>query len=146
MDTKQKLEQSLKDAMRSGDKTAKNVIRLVMTNLKLAEVDHGELDESGVIALIQKEIKMRQESIKEAEKGDRGDVIEKNQTEIEYLKAFLPAQMSEDEVRQIVQKAISDTGAATMKDMGAVMQAAAERIQGRASNKLISQIARELLT
>ena len=90
MDTKQKLEQALKDAMRSGDKTAKNVIRLVLTNLKLVEVDHGKQDETGVIALIQKEIKMRQESIKEAEKGERTDVIEKNQTEIEYLKTLPP--------------------------------------------------------
>ncbi len=146
MDTKQKLELALKDAMRSGDKTAKNVIRLVLSNLKLVEVDRGDQDESGVIALIQKEIKMRQESIKEAEKGERADIIEKNQTEIEYLKAFLPAQMTEDEVRQIIQEVVTEVGATTMKDMGSVMQGAAERIQGRASNKLISQIARELLS
>ena len=146
MNTKQKLEQALKDAMRSGDKTAKNVIRLVMTNLKLIEVDHGSQDESGVIALIQKEIKMRQESIKEAEKGDRADVINKNQIEIEYLKSFLPVQMTEDEVRQVIQEIAAEVGATNMKDMGAVMQGAAERIQGRASNKLISQIARELLS
>jgi len=146
MDTKQKLEQALKDAMRSGDKTAKNVIRLVLTNLKLVEVDHGKQDETGVIALIQKEIKMRQESIKEAEKGERADVIKKNQTEIEYLKTFLPTQMTEDEVRQVIQEIVTEVGAATMKDMGSVMKGAAERIQGRASNKLISQIAREFLS
>ena len=146
MDTKQKLEQALKDAMRSGDKTAKNVIRLVMTNLKLVEVDRGQQDEAGMIALIQKEIKMRQESIKEAEKGERTDVIEKNLAEIEYLKTFLPAQMAEDEVRQVIQEIVSEVGASTMKDMGVVMKGAAERIQGQASNKLISQIARELLS
>ena len=146
METKQKLQQALKDAMRSGDIMAKNVIRMVMTNLKLVEVDHGSQDESGVVALIQKEIKMRQESIKEAEKGERADIIEQNQTEIEFLKTFLPVQMTEDEVRQIIKEIAAEVGATTMKDMGAVMQNAAERIQGRASNKLISQIARELLS
>ena len=146
METKQKLQQALKDAMRSGDVMAKNVIRMVMTNLKLVEVDHGSQDESGVVALIQKEIKMRQESIKEAEKGERADIIEQNQTEIEFLKTFLPVQMTEDEVRQIIKEIAAEVGATTMKDMGAVMQNAAERIQGRASNKLISQIARELLS
>ncbi|MDX9865345.1 MAG: GatB/YqeY domain-containing protein [Anaerolineaceae bacterium] len=99
-----------------------------------------------MIALVQKEIKMRQESILEAEKGGRTDIIEKNQTEIEYLKTFLPAQMTEEEVRQIIQQIAAEIGASSMKDMGPVMQAAAERIQGRASNKLISQIAREILS
>jgi hypothetical protein len=146
MNTKQKLELALKDAMRSGDQTAKNVIRLVLSNLKLVEVDHGKQDESSMIALVQKEIKMRQESIQEAEKGGRTDIIEKNQTEIEYLKTFLPAQMTEEEVRQIIQQIAAEIGASSMKDMGPVMQAAAERIQGRASNKLISQIAREILS
>jgi len=146
MDTRQKLEQALKDAMRSGDKTARNVIRLVMTNIKLVEVDRGKLDESGIIALIQKEIKMREEAIKEAKSGDRSDIIEKNQVEIDYLKTFLPVQLTDEETRKIVQEVIKEVDASTMKDMGSVMKTAGERIQGRASNKLISQIARELLS
>ena len=146
METREKLEQALKDAMRSGDKTARNVIRLVLTNLKLIEVDRGKQDESGVIALIQKEIKMRQEAIKEAESGNRSDIIAKNEEEIEYLKTFLPAQLTEEETRLIVQEVVQEVGATNMKDMGSVMKASADRIQGRASNKLISQIARELLS
>lgn len=146
MDTKQKLEQALRDAMRSGDQTAKNVIRLVLTNLKLIEVDHGKQDESGVIALIQKEIKMRQEAIQEAEKGERTDVITDNQTEIKYLETFLPEQLSEEAVREVVQEVIAQVGATNMKDMGAVMTGVSERVQGKAPNRLISQIARELLS
>ncbi|MCD4673395.1 MAG: GatB/YqeY domain-containing protein [Anaerolineaceae bacterium] len=146
MDTKQKLEQALREAMRSGDQMAKNVIRLVLTNLKLIEVDHGKQDESGVIALIQKEIKMRQEAIREAEKGERTDVIADNQTEIKYLKTFLPEQMSEEAVREIVQEVVAQVGATNMKDMGAVMKGVSERVQGKAPNRLISQIARELLS
>ena len=146
MDTRQKLEQALKDAMRSGDKTARNVIRLVLTNIKLVEVDRGKLDESGIIALIQKEIKMREEAIKEAKSGDRSDIIEKNQVEIDYLKTFLPVQLTDEETRKIVQEVIKEVDASTMKEMGSVMKTAGERIQGRASNKLISQIARELLS
>lgn len=146
MDTREKLNQALKDAMRSGDQTVKDVIRLVMTNLKLIEVDRGKQDEAGVIALIQKEIKMRQESIAEAEKGGRSDIIEKNEDEIKILNTFLPEQLSEDEVREILKELIEQEGASNMNDMGKVMKAAAERLQGKASNKLISQIARELLS
>lgn len=145
MDTRQKLETGLHDAMRSGNQTSKDVIRLVLTNLKLMEVDQGKQDESGVIALIQKEIKMRQESIREAEKGARTDIIDKNQTEIEFLTSFLPQQLSEAEVRQMVQEVIAEVGAVNMKDMGTVMKNLSPRIQGRASNSLVSQIVKEML-
>jgi uncharacterized protein YqeY len=145
METREKLVKALHDAMRSGNQTSKDVIRLVLTNLKLTEVDRGTLDESGVIALLQKEIKMRQESIQEAEKGAREDIIAKNEREIEYLKTFLPKQLSDTEVRQIVKEVIAETGASSMKDMGTVMKAVSPRIQGQASNSLVSQIVKEML-
>ena len=146
MDTRQKLEDGLKDAMRSGDQTAKNVIRLVLTNLKFIEVDHGKQDESGVVALIHKEIKMRQESIHEAEKGERQDIIEKNEIEIKLLETFLPKQISEAELRNMVNEVIAQTGASSMKDMGTVMKALSARVQGQAPNNLVSQIVKELLS
>ena len=146
MDTRQKLEDGLKDAMRSGDQTAKNVIRLVLTNLKFIEVDHGKQDESGVVALIHKEIKMRQESIHEAEKGERQDIIEKNEIEIKFLETFLPKQISEAELRNMVNEVIAQTGASSMKDMGTVMKALSTRVQGQAPNNLVSQIVKELLS
>jgi uncharacterized protein YqeY len=146
MDTRQKLEDGLKDAMRSGDQTAKNVIRLVLTNLKFIEVDHGKQDESGVVALIHKEIKMRQESIHEAEKGERQDIIEKNEIEIKFLETFLPKQISEAELRNMVNEVIAQTGASSMKDMGTVMKALSARVQGQAPNNLVSQIVKELLS
>jgi hypothetical protein len=146
MDTRQKLEDGLKDAMRSGDQTAKNVIRLVLTNLKFIEVDHGKQDENGVVALIHKEIKMRQESIHEAEKGERQDIIEKNEIEIKFLETFLPKQISEAELRNMVNEVIAQTGASSMKDMGTVMKALSTRVQGQAPNNLVSQIVKELLS
>lgn len=146
MDTRQKLEDGLKDAMRSGDQTAKNVIRLALTNLKFIEVDHGKQDESGVVALIHKEIKMRQESIHEAEKGERQDIIEKNEIEIKFLETFLPKQISEAELRNMVNEVIAQTGASSMKDMGTVMKALSARVQGQAPNNLVSQIVKELLS
>jgi hypothetical protein len=146
MDTRQKLEDGLKDAMRSGDQTAKNVIRLALTNLKFIEVDHGKQDESGVVALIHKEIKMRQESIHEAEKGERQDIIEKNEIEIKFLETFLPKQISEAELRNMVNEVIAQTGASSMKDMGTVMKALSTRVQGQAPNNLVSQIVKELLS
>lgn len=145
METRQKLENGLKDAMRSGDETAKNVIRLVLTNLKFIEVDHGKQDESGVVALIHKEIKMRQESIREAEKGERQDIIEKNENEIKFLETFLPEQLAESELREIIKEIISQVGASSMKDMGAVMKSLSPRIQGKAPNNVVSQMVKEML-
>ena len=89
---------------------------------------------------------MRQESIHEAEKGERQDIIEKNEIEIKFLETFLPKQISEAELRNMVNEVIAQTGASSMKDMGTVMKALSARVQGQAPNNLVSQIVKELLS
>lgn len=147
MDIKTQLNEAMKDAMRSGDVVRKNTVRMVMAAIKQAEVDKRiELDEMAVIALIQKEVKNRNEAIEESKRAERDDLIEANQAEIAVLETFLPEAMSADELREIVKAAIAETGASGPADMGKVMKAAMGKVAGRASGGEISAVVKELLT
>ncbi|MDX1378898.1 MAG: GatB/YqeY domain-containing protein [Anaerolineales bacterium] len=146
MNIKTQLNDSMKDAMKSGDEVRKRTVRMVLAAVKQAEVDkRAELDDMAVIALIQKEVKNRRESIEEAKKADRADLISDNKAEIKVLEVFLPKAMPEDELKAIVQAAIQETGASSMADMGKVMKIIMEKVAGRAPNDKISSVVRELL-
>jgi uncharacterized protein len=146
MKIKNQLNESMKDAMKSGDEVRKRTVRMVLAAIKQVEVDKRiELDDAAVMALLQKEIKGRRESLEEAKKADRSDLIEANEAEIKVLEAFLPQAMPDDELRAIVQAAITETGASTPADMGKVMKIAMVNVAGRAPNDKISGIVRELL-
>lgn len=132
--------------MRSGDTVRKNTIRMALAAIKQSEVDKmTTLDDMAVIALLQKEIKNRKEAIEEAKRASRDDLIEANKAEIAVLDAFLPAAMPADELRQLVQAAINETGASSPADMGKVMKVAMEKVAGRAPGSEISAMVRELL-
>jgi uncharacterized protein YqeY len=147
MNTKEKLENQLKEAMRSGDRLRKQTIRLALSSIKLAEIDQGKpLDESNVLAILQKEIKTHQEIIENAEKGGRTEIVLENQQQISILQEYLPKQMSEDEIKTIAEQVIEEVQAKDMKDMGKVMKEIMPRIQGRAPNDKISQIVRQILS
>jgi uncharacterized protein len=146
MNIKTQLNDSMKDAMRSGDEVRKRTVRMVIAAVKQAEVDkRTELDDMAVISLIQKEVKNRRESIEEAKKANRTDLIEANEAEIKVLEVFLPKAMPHEELKAIVQAAIAETGASTPADMGKVMKIVIARVAGRASNDKISGAVRELL-
>lgn len=146
MNIKTQLNESVKDAMKSGDEVRKRTVRMVLAAVKQAEVDkRTELDEMAVISLIQKEVKNRRESIEEAKKADRADLIADNEAEIKVLEVFLPKAMPEEELRTIVQAAIEETGASTPADMGKVMKIVMTRVAGRAPNDKISSTVRDLL-
>jgi len=146
MDIKAQLNESMKDAMRSGDTVRKTTVRMALAAIKQAEVDkQTTLDEMAVIALLQKEIKNRKEAIEEAKKAGRDDLISDNEAEIAVLEKFLPEAMSKDELREIVSAAIAETGAASMADMGKVMKVALEKVAGRASGGEVSAAVREQL-
>ena len=146
MDIKTQLNESMKDAMRSGDTVRRTTVRMALAAIKQAEVDkRTELDELTVIALLQKEIKNRKEAIEEAKTAGRDDLISENEAEIAVLEEFLPEAMSTDELREIVSAAIAETGAASMADMGKVMKVALEKTAGRAPGGEISAIVREQL-
>jgi hypothetical protein len=146
MTLKDQLNQSMKDAMKSGDEIRKRTVRMALAAVKQAEVDkRAELDDAAVMALLQKEIKNRRESLEEAKKANRADLVEANQAEIAVLESFLPKAMPEEELRQIVQAAITESGAASPADMGKVMKIVMAKVAGRAPNDLISRTVRELL-
>ncbi len=146
MPTKQELESSLHDAMRSGDEVRKRTLRMALTNIKLAEVDRGgPLDDAALVSLLQKEIKSRQESILDAQKAGRNDLIQSSQDEIAVLETYLPKQLTDEELRAQVQAAIDETGAKMPGEMGKVMKVLVPRLQGRANSDRVSKMVREML-
>ena len=146
MDLKTQLNDSVKDAMRSGDEVRKQTLRMVLAAVKQAEVDKRiTLDDMAVVGILQKEIKNRREALEEAQKAGRADLASENEAEIAILEPFLPKSMPAEELRELVQAAIAETGAASMTDMGKVMKVVIPRVAGRAPNDMISTIVRESL-
>ncbi len=146
MDIKTQLNESVKDAMKSGDEVRKRTLRMVLAAVKQVEVDkRTQVDDLAVVALIQKEIKNRREAIEEAKKANRPDLIGENEVEITVLEAFLPKAMPAEELRALVQAAIEETGAVAPSDMGKVMKIVMPKVAGRAPNDMISSAVKELL-
>jgi uncharacterized protein YqeY len=146
MSTKEKINESMKDAMKSGDEIRKRTTRMVLAAIKQVEVDKRiELDDAAVIAILQKEVKNRREALEEAKKANRTDLMEANEAEIKVLEAFLPKAMSTEDLHALVQAAIAETGAAAPSDMGKVMKAVMPKVAGRAPNDMVSAAVKELL-
>ncbi|MBQ1889091.1 MAG: GatB/YqeY domain-containing protein [Selenomonas sp.] len=146
MSLKEQLTTDMKEAMKSHDKDRLAVIRMVRGAIRKQEIDgQKELSDEDVIAVMSKEIKMRKDSIEEFKKGGREDLIAKTQAEIDVLMPYMPAQLSEDEVRELVKAAVAETGAATPKDMGRVMGALMPKVKGRADGKLVNTLVRSML-
>jgi uncharacterized protein YqeY len=144
---KSELEAELKQALKSGDKIRLNTIRMVLTAVKLAEVDRkGPLDQDALIAIVQKQAKMRQESIGDATKAKREDLIPDLETELSILEGYLPEPLSEDELKDLVTKAIESVDASGPEDMGKVMKEVMPQVSGKADGKVVSQLVRSLLT
>jgi len=151
MGVKEDLVNSLHSAMKEKNDTRKNAIRLALSAIKLAETEKGlekntELDEVKIFSILQKEIKIREETIAEAKKADREGMIEPLSNEIKVIKEFLPSELTEKELTDEIIKVISELHATTIKQMGLVMKTVIERIKGRASNDKISKIVRNLLS
>jgi len=146
MTLKTQLNDSVKDAMKGGDEVRKRTLRMVLAAVKQAEVDKRvELDDTAVMSLIQKEMKNRRESLEEARKARRADLVEANEAEINILQAFLPKAMPAEELNALVEAAIIETGAASPADMGKVMKIVMAKVAGRAPNDVVSATVRELL-
>ena len=146
MDTREKLETALKDAMRSGDDMRKQNVRMVLSAVKFNEIEKGSrLDEAEVIAAVQKELKSRSEALQDAQKANRSDLVERSKAEIAFLQSFMPQQMPEEELLDLVRQTIAEVGAAGPADMGKVMKAMSPKIQGRATGDQVSQAVRKSL-
>lgn len=143
---KQELQNALKDAMRNKDKERRDVIRLVQSAVKQVEVDEQtELDNDAIEQILQKEAKKRRESIVELENAGRADDANAEKFELDVIEEFLPKQLTEDELKPIVQAAIDETGATSMKQMGDIMKIVMPQVQGRADGRQVNAIVKELL-
>jgi uncharacterized protein YqeY len=146
MDTRTQLENALKDAMRAGDDLRKRTLRMALAAIRQQDIDKGTLlDEPGVQATLQKEIKSRHESILDAQKASRPDLEAENEAEIEVLQGFLPKQLAPEELDMLAKQAVDEVGATSLKEMGQVMKVLLPRLQGRASGDQASQAVRKLL-
>ena len=147
MSLRENLQADLVTAMKSNDLDSKHIIRAVMSAIKYAEIDQSiKMDkDDDIIKIVQKEIKLRNDAIEEARKGNRDDIVEINQREIKLLQKYLPEQLSEAEIRSILQELIKEAGAVSEKDMGKVMPLAIKKISGRAANAQVSKLLKELL-
>ena len=141
------IQDAMKTAMKSGDKERLAVIRLMMSAMKQIEVDERiELDDNRVLGILDKMVKQRRESISQFQSGGRNDLADKEEAEIDIISDFLPQALSEAEIETIINKAISETGAASMKDMGKVMGIVKPQITGRADVGAVSGKIKSLLS
>ncbi len=136
---KARLQADMKSAMKSGDKARLGVIRLINAAIKQREVDERiELDDAQILAVLDKMLKQRRDSVSQYSEAGREDLAEKERFEIQICQEYMPAALSEDEIDALITAAIADTGAAGMKDMGKVMGILKPQIQGRADMGAVS--------
>jgi len=139
--------EKLKEALKAGDKVKISTIRLVISEIKNRKIAEKaeELDDDKVTGIIQKKARQHKESIEQFKKADREDLVKKESEELAILEEYLPEQISEEELEKIVSKSIAQTGATSMKDMGAVMKDVMSRTQGQADGKAVSEIVKKKL-
>lgn len=146
MHPKEKMNEDLKAAMKSGDSARKDMLRLLLSVIKQSEVDtRTTLSEDQVYGLLQTEAKKRRDSINEAEKAGRSDIAEREKAELAFIEEYMPQQLSKDEIEAEVRKAIQESGATSAKDMGSVMKVLMPRVKGKADGKLVNDVVKSLL-
>ncbi len=146
-DPRPKLQEALKEAMRSKDNVRRDVVRLTQSAIKQVEIDSRKtLSAEEVVAILQKEAKTRRESIDEMVAAGRAENAAEAELELKILEEFMPQQLSREEISALVQQAIADTGATSAKEMGKVMGKLMPQVKGRADGNLVNQIVRELLS
>jgi uncharacterized protein len=143
---KSRLTQDMKQAMRSGDKARLSTIRMALAAIQQREVDERiELDEVQSLGVLDKMIKQRRESVEQYRAGGREDLAAKESAEIEVLAAYLPEPLAEDELAEMIDAAVAETGAGSMKDMGRVMAVLRARTQGQADMAKVSAMVKARL-
>lgn len=169
MTLKEQLNRDLKDAMRANDEVRKTTLRQLLAGLRQAQLDKRtaaaaamgkgveltaaqvdtldrlDIDETEAVVVVQKEAKAHRESIADAAKAGRADLVAANEVELAVIDAYLPKQLSRDEVRALAQAAIAESGAADVKQIGAVMKLLSPRTKGLADGRLVNEVVRELL-
>jgi uncharacterized protein len=146
VDLRARLDADMKQAMKDKDKIRLSTIRMVRTAIKNAEIDQQKtLSEDEVLAILNRELKQRRDSLQAFESAGRTDLVEAVNQEIGVLMEYLPKQLSEGELTELVQQAIRETGASSKADMGKVMSVLMPKVKGRADGKLVNQLVQQHL-
>jgi len=147
---KEKIQEELKQAMLARDALKTSVLRMLLSAINYYEIKKGgagyEATDEDVLSVIQKEAKQRRDSIEEFKKANRLELADKETKELEMLQVYLPKQMNEDQIREIVKQTISQIGAATAADMGRVMEVLMPKVKGKADGGMVSKIVKESLS
>ena len=143
---KEKLMEDLKNSMKEKNNLRKNVVQMVRAAILQMEKDKGiEVDDNKILEIIAKEVKTRNDSLVDFEKGGREDLVEQAKQEIAVLSEYLPKQLTKEELKEKLTKIIGDLGATSIKDMGAVMKEAKAQIGTAADGRTINEVVKELL-
>ena len=144
---KDKIQQDMKDALKSGKSQKRSLLGMAISSIKNKEIEkRGELTDEEIVSVIASEVKKRRDSVEQYQKGGRADLAEQEKKEAEILMAYMPEQMSEDEVRSEVKKAVAQTGAKDIKEMGKVIGAVMAKVKGKADGQLVSRLVKEELS
>ncbi|WP_313756358.1 GatB/YqeY domain-containing protein [Tissierella sp.] len=145
MSLKEKLMEDLKDSMKSKDTIKKNTITMVRAAIKQKEVDERiEVSEEAILDIISKQLKEKRMAIEDFKKGQRQDLVELTEKEIEILLQYLPKQLSEEEVEEIVIETIKEINATSMKDIGIIMKAVMPKVKGRTDGNIVNKIIKKV--
>lgn len=146
MSLEQRLDQDIKEALKAGQKEKLTVLRGLKSALKYARIDKGEdLTDQDVIAALSAQAKKVRDSIEQFEKGRRSDLTDQARAELKIIEEYLPEQLDEDKLREIIREAIDELGAESAGDVGKVMQTVMPRVKGRADGKQVNKLAMEML-
>jgi hypothetical protein len=147
MELQKRIDEALKDAIRARDEDKRNAIRLVLTAVKVKEKElKRALSEMEIQQVLASQIKQRRDSVEQFTQAGRQDLVEKEESEIRVLQAFLPEAMGEAELEKLVEEAVAEVDAKGPKDMGKVMKALMPKVAGRADGKLVNELVRKKLT
>ena len=147
MGLKEQIPEDLKNALRNKNALELSVLRMLQAALKNKEIDNNkeELKDEDVVTVVGAEIKKRRDAVKEYEKVNRPDAADQEKAEIDILMKYMPQQMNEDEIRDVVKSAVEETQAEGMKDIGKVMKVLMPKVKGKADGSIVNKIVRELL-
>jgi uncharacterized protein YqeY len=147
MALKEQLQKDLEDALRSRDERRKSVIRMALTAITNAEVEHkGTLEDDDIVAVLQKEARKRSDTIDELKGANRPEMLTEEEQELAILEQYLPALLSKEEIEEEARQVIAEVGATGMKEMGPVMGQLMPKLKGRADGRVVNEVVRELLS
>ncbi len=147
MNLKEKLRSDLKEALKAKDSLRLNTIRSIINAIKNKEIDQKkELEDEEIISILNTLAKQRRESIEQYEKGGRQDLVDKEKKELEIILTYMPTQLTEEEIEDIVKKTMEELNAKSLKDMGKVMKTIMPKVKGRADGKKVNELVKKLLS